>query len=148
MKRSESEAFAKRVVHYYENAEHFNRLLTVKHFAEEGHRNTSIYRSISMSLFRISGRPITVSTKKVVNKVKRLLISETDVSIRKGCLRTGITKISFMRIKSKCGFKTYKSKYAPKYTEKQKKRAKIACRKLYRKSTNKVMIIDDETCYA
>jgi hypothetical protein len=43
MKRSESEAFAKRVCHYYKNVTNCNKKETVWHFAVEGKPKSTIY---------------------------------------------------------------------------------------------------------
>lgn len=155
MRRVESEAFAKRVVHFYENMGHHDMNQTCLHFMEEGFRRSLIYKIIKRYLKngyieykKIPGRKpkITESDKR---KVEKLLTENPNITIRKGGQKLKMSSSSFRRIKNQLGFKSYKCQYGPKYSVNQEKRAKTACRKLYRKvipsGENKVLIIDDET---
>jgi hypothetical protein len=46
-------------------------------------------------------------------------------------------------MKLKNGIKAAKCQFAPKYSENQMQRAKTNCRKLYRKSIDKILVIGD-----
>lgn len=157
MKRSESEAFAKRVVHFFESVSGRNQIQTCHHFMEEGYRRSTLIAILNRYKERgnidykpLSGRRPSVGSKKVVHGMKKLLEKHPDTSVRRGALKVGVSKSTFSRIKrEELGMKAYKSEPAPKYTGKQKQRAKSACRKIYRRllpsGDNKILIIDDET---
>ncbi len=82
---------------------------------------------------------------KMKKKVKKFFESEPNTSVRKAGLRLNVKKSTLSDIKLKCGIKSAKCQLAPKYTENQFKRAKTDCRKLFRNSLGKVLILDDET---
>ena len=68
-----------------------------------------------------------------------------NTSVRRVANRAGIHWTTVQNVKKKYGIKTNKCIKVPKYVENQEKRAKTNCRKLYRKSVTKVLVIDDET---
>ena len=59
--------------------------------------------------------------------------------------KVGTDRRTIQRIKAKCTINTRKCQTVPKYNESQQKRAKTNCRKVYRDSLHKQLIIDDET---
>jgi hypothetical protein len=151
MKVKERQAIAHRVVHFYAKKTDCNKLETVKHFLREGLKRRTIYDILNRFITRgtadfkpKTGRPLTVSTKNLVTKVKRKLLT-TNLSERKIAAKYKTNQTIVHRIKVKNDIKTNKCISAPNYRKNQSKRAKTYCRELYMKSFRKTLIIDDET---
>jgi transposase len=147
----ERQVIANRVVQYYRTRGRFKKNFTVKHFEDEGINRRTIYRIINRfestgsSMFRpITGRKRSVSTPKNIKKVVKLL-NFSNKSIREVANKVMIPKSTVQRIKENYGIRTRRCRTVPKYTVDQQNRAKTNCRKIYRKSLNKVLILDDET---
>jgi len=68
-----------------------------------------------------------------------------NTSVRKVAPRVGMYWTIVQKVKKSCKIKTIKCMKISKYNESQAKRAKTNCRKLYRKSVTKVLVLDDET---
>jgi hypothetical protein len=79
-------------------------------------------------------------TNKVIKK-----FSNTNDSVREVARKLQLKKSTVQDIKTRNGIHTNKCQIAPKSTANQLKRAKTNSRKVYRKSINKVLIIDDES---
>jgi hypothetical protein len=152
MNRIERQAFAKRVVHFYVNISNFNKDLTVKHFLSEGYRRSTLYAIIkryevsgTADFKPLPGRKRSVSTDKMTKKMIKLFESEPITSVRNASLRLNIKKSTLSDMKLRSGIMSAKCQTAPKYTKDQLKRTKTNCRKLYRSSIHKTLILDDET---
>ncbi|OXA40221.1 hypothetical protein Fcan01_24870 [Folsomia candida] len=152
MTRAENEEFAEVVFHSYENL--FDRdKKTIDHFARRGKRRFVIDRIITRceltgdtNYKKLSGRPATQSTKRNVEKVKKLFKKRPSTSMTAASTKLKISKSTICRIKlHKLGMKGYVKQPAPKYVGTQQERAKTGCRKIYKKSLSKVLVIDDET---
>jgi transposase len=151
MKVEERQQLAKRVVHFYTEIANRNKFETVSHFVREGFKKRGIYAIIyryekngSAQFKPKSGRKIKVATPETVEKVRKKL-ENTNNSIRDTAKELGISKTRCQDIKKSLGIKSNKCQKVPKHTDDQQKRAKTNCRKIYRKSINKVLILDDET---
>ena len=151
MERVKRQHLAEQVVQYYKNVANFDKFKTVSHFREQGYKRSGLYSIIKRfeergsAQFRpLSGRPVTVATKIMCNKVKKCLIN-TNKSISETARALQITRGSVINIKRKLGIKTKKCQKIPKYSKTQERRAKTNCRKIYRRSIGKVVIFDDET---
>src|SRR6266705_5828010 len=92
----ERQAFAKRVVHFYVNFNACNKSETVKHFIEEGAKQSTVYDIIKRYEQRgtdnhlpKSGRPLatetTLKTRKAVKLLENTRNSERDVA--KKCVK-------------------------------------------------------------
>jgi len=157
MARKDSEEVAKYICHVYKNTFNLDRKKTVKHFVCAGkHRNTIYHildrydESSSASYKKLSGRPVTVATNKVVKAIENLHITHPNISTRAAARKFGISQSKLCVIKAKrLGFKVGKAIDAPKYNDRQKKIAKTNCRKLVEKrlpsDPSKILVIDDET---
>lgn len=157
MKKPESEALAKRIVHFYTNDGGRDVKLTCRHFMAEGIARTTIkdiigrYEERGTVVHETSGgRPRSVATVKVVNAISRLIEKDPNISVRNGARKLGLSKTTYDRVKAhELGIKAYKKEVAPNYKDGQKERAKTACRKIYRKrllsGELKILIMDDET---
>lgn len=148
------DTFENRVVHFYLNEGGSNKTKTWRHFKKEGIKYEKVKyilrkyeKTGSGEKSKIPGRPVKVSTAKVVKEIEGALIDRPNLSMRNGAQKFKMSKSQFHRIKSdKLGLKTYKKVGVPKVTEKQKKTAKKNCRKIYRqKAPGKILLIDDET---
>lgn len=149
--RLRNELFAKRVVHFYNEISGLNKNETVKHFLAEGAKENTLYGIIrryhntgTADYKPLSGRKPTVSTKKNIRKVKNRLIIK-NLSVRKTGLELDIKRSTVQYIKKKNDIKSAKCQIAPKYTDNQMKRVKTNCRKLYRNSIGRILVLDDET---
>ena len=136
---------------FYENIAQRPKFATVQHFIEEGYKRSGLYNIIDRYLkngtteFKAkSGRPVSLSTPENVRKVKRYLNNKRNC-LSFAAKRIGVSKKNVQDMKKRIGLKTRKCITVPKYTQKQEKRAKTNCRKVYRKSIGKILILDDET---
>jgi hypothetical protein len=153
----ERQAFSKQVVHFYENYANKNLKITCNYFVQQGKFRQSISRIISRykktgtaEFKKKLGRKPKIMTKKVIEKVKKNLESDPELTDKEGAKKAKLKLSTYRHIrKKKLGIKTYVKEVAPIYVKDQEKRAKKSCRKLYRKSLpkggNKVFLIDDET---
>jgi hypothetical protein len=92
-----------------------------------------------------TGRPSSVSSAKIA-AIERNINRNPNLSVRAGAQKVGLAKSTYDRIKIKLGFKAYRKETSPKYNEKQERRVKTNCRKLYEKRfRNKTLLLDDET---
>lgn len=155
--RSESEALAKLVVHYFENSCESSISNTCKYFGETGVPTTTVrdilrrYENEGRIMHKSStGRNPSVSTPKLLRKVAKLFEREPNISIRRAAARLGVKRstLCYMKVR-KLGIVGRKKVTAPMYTGDQAERAKAGCRKIYRKllfsENQKVLLIDDET---
>ena len=153
MSRKENEFFAKRVIHFYKYQTNSNKTITVNHFENEGRRRTSIYRIIkrneetgSDEYLSLSGRKCRVSTLRNCNRVKTLFENDPLTSVRTVSKKLGIPRSTVSDIKIKrWGIVARTQKKAPKYVKDQERRAKTGLRKIYKKTRERVLVIDDET---
>lgn len=153
MSRSEHECFAKRVVHYYEKVSLFDKENTVRHFTAEGKHKNSIYRIIrryeqsgEVNFKKIPGRPRVQTSPKKVRRVKAAFTKDPTTSVRVAARKLNLDKSAVSRIKvHDLGIKAQTQKKAPKYIKNQEQRAKTGLRKVYKKTREKVLVIDDET---
>ena len=97
MNRNENEAFAKRVVHFYENQANHDHIFTIKHFELEGKPRNTIYRIINrykqrgkISYLKLPGRHRVKSTIKNIKKVKNIFKANPRLSVRKWADKIGI----------------------------------------------------------
>ena len=148
MRVSERQVIAHRVLQYYQK---HGMKETVRHFAEEEEKPNTIRVIINRCLRTGSsefkpkpGRSRTVATPEVVKAVKKKLINR-NTSERVVAKEVGISDTTVHRIKSEHNIKTHKCIETPSYENDQADRAQNLCRKLYRKSSKKVFILDDET---
>lgn len=148
MRLSERQVIANKIVQMYEK---YGQKDTIRHFLAQGEKKTTIYRLISryqrtgsLVLGRSSGRPRSVGTAQVANRVKRKLLN-TNRSIREVAQEVGINYRTVHRIKSRAGIKTAKCTQTPKYTQRQLRIAKTNARIVYRMANDKWFIMDDET---
>ena len=148
---AERQLLAKRVVHFFENKANRQTFQIVQHFVEEGYKQRALYNIIKRygekgsAVFEPkSGRRVTVSTPQNIRKVKRYL-NNKRTSLPFVAKKVGMSVKTVFRIKNEIGLKTKKCRNVPKYTTGQAKRAKTNCRKVYRTSIGKVLILDDET---
>lgn len=152
----EHQAFAKRVVHFYNNKCSKDLSSTCNHFMKEGKNRRTITRIISrykqrgnIEFIKKTGRPSKISNDNVRRKIKNMIKIKPSTSVRNGARKLKIPKSTFGRIKLGLGIKAYKKQTVPKYKSGQKQRAKRGCRKIYKKiipsGENKILIIDDET---
>ena len=70
-----------------------------------------------------SGRKCSISTPKLTQKFKRLLVN-TNLSERLVVNKAGTDRATVQRIKAKCCINTRNCQTVPKYNEGQQKRAK------------------------
>lgn len=151
MKFSEREVIAKRVVHYYVNSANYSKPKTVRHFTDEGEKRRTVYSILkrydmngTVLFKKTRSRKCDVFSQKVMNKVKHYLLVK-GFSERQIATKLGIHQPTVHKIKVRLGIKSNKCVQIPKHNENQKIRAKTNSRKVYRKSINKVLILDDET---
>lgn len=153
MTRSENEAFAKRVVKFYDGYARKDIKIAIQHFKKEGKSRVTIRRIINrykqrrtISYLKLPGRKPTASTQNNVARVKKLIKKQPTLSVRKGAKKIGIPKSTYSDIKiRKLRIKAYKRETIPKHTEEQKQRAKKNCKKILSKAKEKILLIDDET---
>lgn len=148
---SERQLIANRVVQFYINFANYNKLETVRHFTAEGEKQRTVYSILkryenngTALLKKSKGRNRTVGSPKIEKKVERFLVVK-GLSERETARQLGIPQPTVHKIKIRLGIKSNKCTEVPKYNENQKRRAKTNCRKVYRKSVNKVLVMDDET---
>ena len=151
MSGHERQVLAQQVVHFYINFAKFDKLVTVLHFEKMGYQRRRLYKIIkryeergTTELRTSSGREYSVTNPKKITAIKRLLINKNR-SIRDAAKIVGISKSRVGELKLELGIKSNKCQKTPKYVKNQKKRAKTNCRKIYRKSIRKVLVLDDET---
>ena len=147
----ERQQVAKQVVQFYTEISNFNKFETVSHFKKQGLKTQNLYKILrryeetgTHEFKRKSGRKVTVATPEMINKVKKRLVN-TQNTIRDTARTLGISKTRVQDIKIMMEIKTKKCQKIPKYTIRQEKRAKTNCRKIYRRSIGKVLILDDES---
>lgn len=153
MKTSENEAFQKRVIFCFENVAGRSKVNTVKHFQIEGKSRSTINDIINRYLttnhteyIKSVGHPVTVGTSGMKKKVLKTFKKNPSISVRAAAKKLKITPSTLQQIKKKdLGIKGYTKKVAPKYVKDQEQRAKRGCQFVYKKSLEKVMVIDDET---
>jgi len=153
MSRSENESFAKRVFHFYQNGGEKCIKTVVEHFASEGKHTKCIYRILSKFLetgndsYKVfPGRTPVVSSPRKVEKVKKAFEKNPNASLRKVARKLGISKSTISYIKDKkLGIREKQKKKSPKYVKDPENRPKTGLRKIYKKTREKVLIIDDVT---
>ena len=137
-------------MHFYTKNANYNKFETIKHFLALGEKSGhhAIVKRFEMngnSEFKSkSGRNLLESTRKMTNKVIKKF-SNTNDSVREVARKLQLKKSTVQDIKTRNGIHTNEFQIAPKYTANQLKRAKTNSGKVYRKSINKVLIIDDES---
>ena len=151
MTLAERQELCKQVVHFYSKIANFNKFETVSHFKKQGFKSQRLYYILrryeysgSHEFKRQFGPKPRVATPEMVRNVKRQLINSSK-SIRDVATTLGISKSRVFYIKKMLGIKTKKCLKHPKYAQKQEIKAKTNCRKIYRRSIGKVLILDDET---
>lgn len=153
MTRAENEAFAKLVFHAYENSFDRDKGKTIDHFARLGKNRFVINRIITRceltsdtKFKKLPGRRAVLSSKENVEKVEKLFNKTPTTTVRAAAeiLNLSTSTVSHIKV-HKLGIKGYVKQHAPKYQGTQEQRAKTGCRKIYKKSLNKVLVIDDET---
>ena len=153
MSRSESQSFATRVCHYYENCCGRSQKKTVRHFVEEGSLRGTIYNILARyqatgetKYKPLPGRPAKKTSPKNVEKVKKAFTKDPSLSVRVAARKLEMSPSAVSRMKvHKLGITARTKVKAPKYVKDQENRAKTGCRKIWEKSRKKVLIIDDET---
>ena len=153
MTRQEHEYTASRVVQYYENVADRNKIVTVRHFIEEGIPRRTIYNIIkryeeshSIEFKKIPGRPAVLSSPEKVIRVKRVFESDPCITVNQAAkkLKMSVANVSKIKVK-KLGIRARTKKFAPKYIKDQKNRVKTGARHINKKCLKKILIIDDET---
>ena len=147
------EEFAKRVISFYVNLAERSKIKTVKHFQNEGKDKGSVYRIIRryeatniVGHRKSTGRTTTVGTPKMKQKISKLFLKHPSTSVSAAAKKLDINRSTLSHIKvRKLGIKAYTKKKAPKYVKDQEQRAKSGCRFVYKKTLQKILIIDDET---
>jgi len=157
LSRVEEQAFARQVVHFFQNQGRKSKKVTVAYFKKQGKHRLVIANIVERYLkngtadyqYKNSGveRPRTVSTPRKIGQVEKLFHKNPSVSLRVGANKTGLKRASSAYIKNKIlDLHSFTKKSAPKYVKDQEKRSKSGCRKIYTDlSKNKVIILDDET---
>lgn len=151
--RSESEALAKRVSHFHQTVAKCVSKVTWKHFKEEGHPRKTIYTYISkygdsenVEFKKNPGRTPTVLTPSKLKAIGKAFTNDPSLTVRAAAKRLKISDRSLSRGKvHKLGIKARVKKTVPKYTPSQETRAQEGCKKILRKLSGKVVIMDDET---
>lgn len=151
MRLSERQLIANRVVQFYTEISSRDRRKTVAHFEAEGLKRRTLnriiqrYESTGTSTFRPKpGRTPRLVDKNKFKKVQKLL-ENRDNSLRDVAKAVGLKLNRVFYVKKKLGIKSGICQRVPKYTGDQEIRAKRNCRKIYRQSINRVLVIDDET---
>ena len=109
MGRVQRQVLSEQVVQYYENVANHDKFKTVSYFREQGYKSRGLYYIIkryeekgSSAFEPIPGRPVTVATKLLCNKVRKRLIN-TNNSLTETARTLGITRGSVVNIKRKLG---------------------------------------------
>lgn len=137
-------------------AHNFERKVTFDHFKEQGVSYSTVrnvlnrFNSDGRVQFKTkTGRPRTVLTKNNIKKIETQFYKSPSTSVRKITAKINISVSSVQRAKREIGIRTRRKQKAPKHNENQRRRAELACRKLYKKTVpsggNHFMIMDDET---
>ena len=147
----ERQELSKQVVHFYSKIANFNKFETVSHFRRQGFKTGRLYYILSRyektgthELRPHTGRKVKVATPQMIRKVKKHLENTTN-TIRDTAKTLGLSKSRVQEIKQMIGIKTKKCQKFPKYSKSQEMRAKTNCRKIYRRSIGKILVLDDET---
>lgn len=151
MARQVTQSLYDTMVSFFQNFD-FDRKHTIEHFLEQGISRRLIQRVLqrfsndgSVSLKPIPGRPRTVVTPGLVQKVKRRYIKHPSVSERQVAKSCKVNRSAVQRSKKQSGMFTRKKRKAPLYKDQQLARVKTNCRKLYDKNKDKFFLLDDET---
>lgn len=153
MGRKENEWRAKRIVQFHQSVSKFCKKNTVEHFLKEGIPKPTIYRVLAMfeesgdtSFKKLPGRPPAKSSPRKVVKVEKVFRRDPNTSVRAAAKKLNLSKSTVSNIKvHRLRIKAYTKKKSPMYTLGQEARAKTGLRKIYKKTLEKVLIIDDET---
>lgn len=157
MKQSESEALGRRIVHFFENEGGGCEITTRCHFLAEGICRNTINNILERYKVRGTvdynkkpGRTCSKSTPAMVERVRKLFTNNPNQTVRPGAQKLDLKRSTLSDIKvHKLGIKAFRKETAPKYVNDQEHRAKVACRKIYRKRllshSRKVLLMDDET---
>lgn len=153
---SKQQQLRDRVAQYHESRACGNKLLTAKHFMEEGISKSTIYNIIKTFEERQStvrkvgsGRPAKILTPKVLDNIKKKIDNSDDLSFNQvakqlNCHRTHVSRT----LRTKCGIKHRKKIKCPKYkSDEELNQAKSLCSRLERQFRNKSVIQDDETYF-
>ena len=147
----ERQELAFRVVQFYTKIAKYNKFDTISHFAKEGYGRRGLYKIIARfersgsAMFRHkTGRKVKVATTETIENVRKSL-ENTNNSIRDTARALGISTIRCHDIKKSLGIQSNKCRKVPKHVGDQQRRSKTNCRKIYRKSIHRILIIDDET---
>lgn len=94
----------------------------------------------------LTGRPLSRSTPRTVNKVNRLFKKKPTIAVGAAAKKLNLPKSTTHHIKQNIlGYKGRKRVAVPKYRPGQEDRAKSGCRHVYEKQIRKYLVIDDET---
>lgn len=153
MTRSQSEVVANRVIHFHNTQANKNSSVTWGHFKKEGLSKTTICRYIKMfgesnsvKFKKNSGRTARVATPAKLRAIKKLYertpSTSGSVAAKKMKMsRQYLTKV----IVHKLGIKARVKKIVPKYVNCQEQRVQDHCMKLFRRMSQKIVVMDDET---
>ena len=88
MGRVQRQVLSEQVVQYYENVANHDKFKTVSYFREQGYKSRGLYYIIkryeekgSSAFEPIPGRPVTVATKLMCNKVRKRNVYEPYIKI-------------------------------------------------------------------
>lgn len=153
MTRDEREALSKRICNFYHDSANNSVKTTVNFFIKQNIPRSTIYYILTKYLKcgitkdePRTGRPLKISNKKLNNLVKSIN-NRCGLSQRKMARRFRVHQSTISRnLKKRTSIVIRKRHKAPKMnTEKQEKRARKNCGKLYRKLLDESdLIIDDE----
>lgn len=143
----------KSIIDYYLNKER-DKVTTVHHFVDQEIKRSLIYKVIrqfektgTYTVKPISGRPRSIRTARNVNKVKRRIIKNPSISVRKTAIETSISKSTVQRIKQDLGAKTRRKHLAPNYKDNQLHRVKSGCKYVYELTKKYFFVMDDESYF-
>lgn len=153
MKRFEKEARAKRIIQFYIGQGCESKKTTCEHFAAEGVPKSTLYGIIRrFEVTRLTeykslvGRPRSVATPQVVQKIKQVFTDRPNTSVRNLASKMKIARSTLSHIKIKTlHLRARTKKIVPRYINNQETRAKSGARFVCDKARRKILIIDDET---
>ena len=140
LRKIESEALAKRVVHFYKNEGRRNVSLTCRHFTDVGMADSTVHGILHR--YELRGTIVqkkrgpsvgTAQRLKFCNTIRRMLTKNPALSNRAAAAKLNVPLSTYVRMKvHQCGIHARKKQPVPKYVKDQEQRAKTNCRKIYR----------------
>ncbi len=151
--RVESQQLSKRVIHFYKNVANKNSKVTWLHFKKEGCPKSTIYgyikkfgESDSVKIVKNPGRTPKIATTRKLKEIKEYFKDNpsSSCSIAAKELNMDISWLKKIKIQ-KLGIRARVKQIVPRYKKDQEERVQKCCKKLFRKMSGKIVVIDDET---